>query len=110
MARVTMKPKALTSEMLSLIEAQADNAEVFTLPGDVAAQLAQLAQRGLAAETPESAARPVTQTTQKAPVERMALVNATLGNTAMLDTARQMVRFLSLEQRNVLRVALIEAL
>jgi hypothetical protein len=107
MARVTMKPKALTSEMLSLIEAQADNAEVFTLPGDVAAQLAQLAQRGLAAETPESAARPVTQATRKAPGERTAL---SLVDATLLDTAQQMVRFLSLEQRNALRVALVEAL
>lgn len=46
-ARVKMNPQALTSEMLLLIEAQADNAEIFTLPGDVVVKMARLARRGL---------------------------------------------------------------
>ena len=99
-ARVKMNPQALTSEMLLLIEAQADNAEVFTLPGDVVVKMAQLARRGLAAANPFTPQDAHPTANRKAVVEQ----------AARLDAARQMVRFLSLEQRNALRAALAEAL
>lgn len=126
-ARVKMNPQALTSEMLLLIEAQAGDAEIFTLPGDVVAKMAQLARRGMATAnpfTPQDAHPQANRkamlphpdpsdegqpfsATRKAPGERTAL---SLVDAKLLDTAQQMVRFLSLEQRNALRVALVEAL
>ncbi len=94
-ARVKMAPQTLTGEMLLLIEAQADNAEVFTFPGAVAAQMARLARRGLAAaaaaETPRS-------------VNRRAAVE----EAALLAAARSTVRFLSSEQREALKRALTQ--
>lgn len=85
----------LTGETLLLIEAQADNAQVFTLPGDVVVQMAQLARRGLAAAAPAETDRPVTR--------RLMVEEA-----AMLDAARCTVRFLSSEQREALKWALTQ--
>lgn len=93
-ARVKMNPQALTSEMLLLIEAQASDAEVFTLPGDVVAKMAQLARRGLAVASPEE--RPDHEA-GKQMTETRADVQA---------RAYAMLRFLSAEQRVALRMAL----
>jgi hypothetical protein len=93
-ARVKMRPQVLSGEMLLLIAAQAEGAEVFTLPGDVVVQMAQLARRALAAAAPAEAPRPVAQATIDQ--ERLAL----------WDAARQTVRFFSDEQREALRRAL----
>jgi hypothetical protein len=94
-ARVKMNPQALTSEMLLLIEAQAGDAEVFTLPGDVVAKMAQLARRGLA-----------TVSTPGAETHQPATRKATVEQAALIDAARQTVRFFSIEQREALRRAL----
>lgn len=90
-----MSPRALNSEMLLLIEAQADGAEVFTLPGDVAAQMARLARRALAIASPLEEAPPALQ---------QATVDAE--RLALWDAARQTVRFFSPEQCEALRRAL----
>ena len=91
-ARVKMNPQALTSEMLLLIEAQADGAEVFTLPGDVVVKMAQLARRGLAMASPAEETQPVQQ---RATIDQERL--------ALWEAARQTVRFFSIEQREALR-------
>lgn len=92
-ARVKMNPQALTSEMLMLIEAQAGDAEIFTLPGDVVAKMAQLARRGMATANPFTPQDAHPQANRKATVEQAAL----------LEAARQTVRFFSIEQREALR-------
>lgn len=92
-ARVKMSPQTLTSEMLLLIEAQADGAEVFTLPGDMVVKMAQLARRALAVASPAETPRPATR-------------RATVEQAALIDAARQTVRFFSDEQRAALRQAL----
>jgi len=100
MARVTMKHKALTSEMLLLIEAQADNAEVFTLPGSVVTQMAQLARRGLATASPAETPRPASR--------RVMTAEIYLEKLALWEAARSTVRFLSSEQREALKRALAQ--
>ncbi|MBN2005018.1 MAG: hypothetical protein JXA21_16790 [Anaerolineae bacterium] len=94
MARVTMRPKALNSEMLALIETQAEGTESFTLPGEVAAQMAQLARRALAVASPEE--KP----------DREAGKQMTETRADVQARAYAMVRFLSAEQRVALRMAL----
>ena len=95
-ARVKMAPQALTSEMLLLIEAQADGAETFTLPGPVVEEMARLARRGLAVATPAE--------TPQLPRNRRPVVE----QTAIIEAARQTVRFFSAEQREALKRALAQ--
>lgn len=90
-ARVTMKPQVLTAEMARLIEAQAEGAETFTLPGEVAVHLARLARQVL--EKPGHQAG-------KAQAEV---------RTELQVKAYEMVRFFSAEQRLALRMALQSA-
>lgn len=101
-ARVKMSPspRALTSEMLLLIEAQADGAEVFTLPGDVVTQMAQLARRGLAVASPAETPGPASRRVMTAEID--------LEKLALWEAARSTVRFLSSEQREALKRALAQ--
>lgn len=98
MARVTLRPKALNSEMLALIETQAEGTESFTLPGEVAAQMAQLARRALAIASPAETPNPDSRQAMHATVD--------LEKLALWEAARNTVRFLSHEQREALKQAL----
>ncbi len=94
-ARVKMSPRQVNSEMLLLIEAQADGTESFTLPGEVATQMAQLARRGLAVNSPAETPNPDSLRAMSAAVD--------LEKLALWEAARSMVRFLSAEQREALK-------
>jgi len=102
-ARVKMAPQALTKEMLLLIEARAEESEVFTLPGKTVAQMALWARRGLA-ETPVRMPAEASVRETLIPDSRRAVVD--LEKLELWEAARNTVRFLSSEQREALKRAL----